>query len=557
MKRSATAVLWAMLFMSVLLVSGTCTFVQCEHTPPTAHDIAEMRDANAKAVVPEVAQNALASLPPALDDAACCCTADELSANAKPLLDVLDRITEAPYFRHFHVNVKRECPYWAAQLLCTQSSNPCSVCKCDADAVPVSLRTQVDMGEALRDGWADADAVDLSAPDVPIARGAAAAPLPQGLPAWGDEDVAAATVDAQAGPATTGERPPGASSPAAASAANAGGAEWVDLVRNPEGNTGYLGPKAHRVWSAIYNDNCRLVDAADSADAAGNGDADHSAGPSDECARSPGSCGVCAAHRIFYRLVSGMHTSISMHIASYFNVAPAPATVEESERYHRERLYATPNCDLYHARITQHPEHVDNLHFVFRFVIRALTRAAPLFVAAPDAPMEQHAAVAAKFQTGVAATDAALARDLRALFEERLLCSATFNESVLLEAPSELGMPRLIAQMRRRLANITTLMDCVTCEKCRLWGKLQMRGLAAAFRVVMAPVDRVPPLSRSEIVALVNLARQLTDSVHNVQHSTCRDYVPSPAAPEPPRFDAVFGGTGGAFADAFGMGADL
>lgn len=32
--------------------------------------------------------------------------------------------------------------------------------------------------------------------------------------------------------------------------------EYVDLVRNPEGYTGYAGPKAHRIWRSVYEENC-------------------------------------------------------------------------------------------------------------------------------------------------------------------------------------------------------------------------------------------------------------------------------------------------------------
>lgn len=31
---------------------------------------------------------------------------------------------------------------------------------------------------------------------------------------------------------------------------------YVDLLLNPERYTGYAGPSAHRVWKAIYEENC-------------------------------------------------------------------------------------------------------------------------------------------------------------------------------------------------------------------------------------------------------------------------------------------------------------
>jgi hypothetical protein len=34
------------------------------------------------------------------------------------------------------------------------------------------------------------------------------------------------------------------------------GAEYIDLVDNPERYTGYTGPPANNIWSAIYQENC-------------------------------------------------------------------------------------------------------------------------------------------------------------------------------------------------------------------------------------------------------------------------------------------------------------
>lgn len=36
----------------------------------------------------------------------------------------------------------------------------------------------------------------------------------------------------------------------------------------------------------------------------------------------------------------------------------------------------------------------------------------------------------------------------------------------------------------------STLMDCVGCEKCRLWGKLQVHGLGTALKILFSVDDR-------------------------------------------------------------------
>jgi ERO1-like protein alpha len=44
-------------------------------------------------------------------------------------------------------------------------------------------------------------------------------------------------------------------------------------------------------------------------------------------------------------------------------------------------------------------------------------------------------------------------------------------------------------------------MDCVSCEKCKLWGKLQMMGIGTALKILVEDSDEVnTDLQRNEIV---------------------------------------------------------
>ena len=43
---------------------------------------------------------------------------------------------------------------------------------------------------------------------------------------------------------------------------------------------------------------------------------------------------------------------------------------------------------------------------------------------------------------------------------------------------------RLKNEFRMRFRNITTIIDCAACEKCRLWGKLQTQALGTALKVI-------------------------------------------------------------------------
>jgi hypothetical protein len=41
----------------------------------------------------------------------------------------------------------------------------------------------------------------------------------------------------------------------------------------------------------------------------------------------------------------------------------------------------------------------------------------------------------------------------------------------------------LRSEFQARFRNISRIMDCVGCERCRLWGKLQVLGVGTALKV--------------------------------------------------------------------------
>jgi len=79
---------------------------------------------------------------------------------------------------------------------------------------------------------------------------------------------------------------------------------------------------------------------------------------------------------------------------------------------------------------------------------------------------------------------------------------------------------KLKEEFRHHFRNISRIMDCVGCEKCKLWGKLQVQGLGTALKILFSgSFDRAGDpqsfdlksmkrdrfqLTRTEIVALFN-----------------------------------------------------
>lgn len=69
-------------------------------------------------------------------------------------------------------------------------------------------------------------------------------------------------------------------------------------------------------------------------------------------------------------------------------------------------------------------------------------------------------------------------------------------------------------------------MDCVGCDKCRLWGKLQTHGIGTALKILFSdvPVASDRPaldnkkfqLERNDVVALLNSLGRFSSSIVEV-----------------------------------------
>jgi ERO1-like protein beta len=74
-------------------------------------------------------------------------------------------------------------------------------------------------------------------------------------------------------------------------------------------------------------------------------------------------------------------------------------------------------------------------------------------------------------------------------------------------------------------------MDCVGCDKCRLWGKLQTNGYGTALKVLFE-FDKSEDfhLRRTELVSLVVTLQRLSHSVWAVERF--REMILHPSLPE-------------------------
>nr|XP_018676661.1 PREDICTED: endoplasmic reticulum oxidoreductin-1-like isoform X2 [Musa acuminata subsp. malaccensis] len=360
----------------------------------------------------------------------CCCDYETAnSLNAMVLHPILQDLVKTPFFRYFKVKLWCDCPFWPDDGMCYLRD--CTVCECPESEFPEPFKKSSRLFSAddviCQEGKPQA-AVDRTLDDT-IFKGWIQIDNP-----W--------TYDDETDDAMT----------------------YVNLQLNPERYTGYAGPSAQRIWTAVYKENCPQY-------------------PSEEW---------CNEKKVMYKLISGLHSSISVHIASEYLLDSSA------------NLWGQ-NVQMLYDRVWKHPDRVRNLYFIFLLVLRAVTKAADY--------LEQ-----AEYNTGNHVEDLktqSLVRQL--LYNNKLLsaCRVPFDEVNIWQGQNG---PDLLQQIQNQFRNISAIMNCVGCEKCRLWGKLQVNGLATALKVLFFVdgknnVNKTLQLQRNEVIALFNLLNRLSQSV--------------------------------------------
>ena len=100
-----------------------------------------------------------------------------------------------------------------------------------------------------------------------------------------------------------------------------------------------------------------------------------------------------------------------------------------------------------------------------------------------------------------------LIKDLLSDIIENINSIEHFQEEKLFTEPIKLK------QFQDHFRNVSLIMDCVGCDKCKLWGKLQITGLGTAFKILST--DN-PKLNRQEIVSIFNAFGRLSTSIQQL-----------------------------------------
>lgn len=292
--------------------------------------------------------------------------------------------------------------------------------------------------------------------------------------------------------------------------------DYVSLVENPERFTGYSGEGAHQVWESIYRENCfskpstsgRLSGKSTSlgfsnvqAKAAlelkqviKDHDRQHAAtvgNPQDALEFED----ECLEKRVFYRVISGMHASISTHLCyDYLN---------------QQTGAWGPNVTCYKERLHNRPDRIANLYFNFALVSRAVGKLRDY--------VQDYT-----FCTGDPVEDQRTKKMISHLASAIPPSDRLFDEGVMFQDQTADGIS-LKEDFRNRFRNVSRVMDCVGCDKCRLWGKVQTNGFGTALKVLFEfghghEGDVKPLLRRTELVALVNTLDKISSALKALEH---------------------------------------
>jgi len=199
---------------------------------------------------------------------------------------------------------------------------------------------------------------------------------------------------------------------------------------------------------------------------------------------------MCTEERIFNRMISGLHTSISTQLSVNY------IDFDNNKSY--------PNIQMFFEKVGDHPDRILNLYFAYSVVLRAINRAMD--------HIKNH-----EYNTGDFQSDMETRLLIDKLYEiTSKKCDYPFNETELF---SDITEKSVKTQFISYFHNISRIMDCVECEKCKVYGKLQTYGIAAAFKILFAErlegVDKIH-LQRNELIALINTLAKLSSSLDSI-----------------------------------------
>uniref|UniRef100_A0A8C6TC56 Endoplasmic reticulum oxidoreductase beta n=1 Tax=Neogobius melanostomus TaxID=47308 RepID=A0A8C6TC56_9GOBI len=381
-----------------------------------------------------------------LDDCFCDVESIDVFNNFK-IYPKIKKLTERDYFRYYRVNLKRPCPFWPDDSHC--AIKDCQVESCPESKVPVGIKSgnynKYSQAASVESDVSECEHAKLGAINSTLSN-----QTKEAFEDWARHDDAQdhfCELDDETSP----------------------DAEYVDLLLNPERFTGYKGPSAWRIWNSIYEENCFKPRSVYR--------------PLNPLVPSRGEGfynwleGLCLEKRVFYRLISGLHSSINIHLSADFlldvstentTTTTTTAITITATTITATTITTTTAITLLTTTTTTTTNYYIHYYLLLLLII----------------------------------TFSCFCREFPMHFDEKSMFAGNTLEAKTLKE-----------EFRLHFKNISKIMDCVGCSKCRLWGKLQTEGLGTALKILFSEREIKSlgertsggfQLTRQEVVSLIN-----------------------------------------------------
>jgi len=394
----------------------------------------------------------------------CCCTFETLEdTNLHHVYPLLKRVVATPFFAHFKIDLCSSCELWHDSPMCVLRD--CGVCECEAPPDWASeaewIPKEVVEIESDDDDCGHVDDKIVTSVDLHVSD------------SWMTTSADTFFFNGESSTLDNNE------------VVDEDRAVVVDLRLNPERFTGYSGQSSDKVWRAIHEDNCFQQ----------NDDHDNT----NDDTSTPGYCTLETEQRVYNKIISGLHSSISLHIAHSYCLEMDKDRIAECKTWGK-------NSSLAYDRVLNHKDRLENLHVVFAIMLRAVQKAGSAITSA--VPINDPF-----FAESLSEWTHNLQPEITKLVES---CPIMFDESSLFSevASGDIEAKRL--ELKRRFKHLLDIMQCVGCDRCKLWGTLQTLGIGTALRIILdeeRETQSTNKLSRQESVALVHTLERFSSAL--------------------------------------------
>jgi ERO1-like protein beta len=234
---------------------------------------------------------------------------------------------------------------------------------------------------------------------------------------------------------------------------------FVDLTKNPERYSGYNGSS---IWHEIYEENLFKI-------------------------QFPSK----GAHEdLLYRIISGIQVNVNMHISKHYL-----ENIDDVENVEEAKFYE--NYDIFYNRIGKFPHRIKNLFYTYMLVLHTLDNlkeVLPKYIY--DTASKQNNYLVQNRMLWVG-------HYINSLIDPELIISDLFLNI------SRIDLKNII---KPKFENITSILDCIGWNICKLNSKVQFTGIGAVFKIIF-PISGEVTLTENELSGLFNLAYRLSNTI--------------------------------------------